>query len=230
MEPRIWAEGLRADGQGLSFVVDGDWGRKTIRAPLLGRFNIANLLAVYGALLSQGDALEDLAERTATLQSVPGRMQLLGGGDRPAVVVDYAHTPDALEQALSALREHGDGRLHCLFGCGGDRDPGKRPLMGRIGERLADRLMLTDDNPRSESGEAIIAQIVTGLEHPEQVEIERRRGHAIDRIIAAARPGELVLIAGKGHERYQQIGDLKHPFDDVEEARAALERHFGGGA
>jgi UDP-N-acetylmuramoyl-L-alanyl-D-glutamate--2,6-diaminopimelate ligase len=237
--PRIFARACRADGLGLSFQLDGDWGAMPIRVPLLGRFNIANLLAAYGVLLSQGASLEELARRTESLESVPGRMQLLGGGnrpdrrhrpDRPTVVVDYAHTPDALEQALTSLREHASGRLHCLFGCGGERDPGKRPLMGAVAERLADRLVISDDNPRREPGEAIIEEILGGLQEPGKARIERARARAIDTIIAEAKPGDLVLIAGKGHERYQQIGDLRHPFDDVAEAQTALDRHFRGEA
>jgi UDP-N-acetylmuramoyl-L-alanyl-D-glutamate--2,6-diaminopimelate ligase len=150
-------------------------------------------------------------------------MNRLGGADGPLVVVDYAHTPDALQQALTSLRAHCDGRLVCVFGCGGERDRGKRPQMGAIAEQLADRIIITDDNPRGEDGDAIVAQIADGLAHAERATIQRDRGAAIALALRDARAGDVVLIAGKGHEPYQEIGGRKLPFDDLDVARRALE-------
>jgi UDP-N-acetylmuramoyl-L-alanyl-D-glutamate--2,6-diaminopimelate ligase len=151
-------------------------------------------------------------------------MNRLGGiAELPLVVVDYAHTPDALEQALNALRAHCEGRLICVFGCGGERDAGKRPQMGEIAERLADSIIVTDDNPRGEDGNLIVAQIVAGLRQPEAATVERDRAAAIHRALAMASAGDVVLIAGKGHETYQEGATGKRPFDDLAVAREALE-------
>jgi len=158
------------------------------------------------------------------MEPVNGRMNRLGGfGNEPLVVVDYAHTPDALEQALTALRAHCAGQLICVFGCGGDRDAGKRPVMGEIAERLADSIVVTDDNPRSEDGDVIVAQIVAGLSRPAQAKVERDRAAAIRWAVTRAKPGDVVLVAGKGHETYQESAAGKRPFDDFAVARAALE-------
>jgi UDP-N-acetylmuramoyl-L-alanyl-D-glutamate--2,6-diaminopimelate ligase len=151
-------------------------------------------------------------------------MNRLGGDERlPLVVVDYAHTPDALEQALTALRAHTAGRLLCVFGCGGERDGGKRPQMGAIAERLADEIVITDDNPRGEDGNAIVAAIRAGLAEPSRATVLRDRARAIRLAIERAWPGDTVLVAGKGHEPYQEVNGTKLPFDDLVEARAALE-------
>jgi UDP-N-acetylmuramoyl-L-alanyl-D-glutamate--2,6-diaminopimelate ligase len=151
-------------------------------------------------------------------------MNRLGGiAGLPLVVVDYAHTPDALEQALSALRAHCEGQLICVFGCGGERDAGKRPEMGEIAERLADQIFITDDNPRGEDGDVIVAQIVAGLRQPAAATVERDRAVAIDRAMELAVAGDVVLIAGKGHETYQEGATGKRPFDDLAVARHALE-------
>ena len=150
-------------------------------------------------------------------------MNRLGGENAlPLVVVDYAHTPDALEQALTSLRAHAHGTLICVFGCGGERDAGKRPEMGRIAEALADLVIVTDDNPRGEDGNAIVDEIVSGLENPERVTVERDRRKAIALAIHAAHAGDIVLIAGKGHEPYQEIAGVRHPFDDLAVARDVL--------
>jgi UDP-N-acetylmuramoyl-L-alanyl-D-glutamate--2,6-diaminopimelate ligase len=148
------------------------------------------------------------------------------GGERglPLVVIDYAHTPDALEQALAALRPHCAGRLICVFGCGGERDAGKRPLMGAIAARLADVALVTDDNPRGEDGDAIVAQIVAGMTAAKAMTVERDRAVAIAQALQLARSGDVVLIAGKGHETYQEGAAGKHPFDDMAVAHAVLER------
>ena len=209
---------------GLAFTLRTPWGTARVQSPLLGRFNVANLLAVAAVLGDQGVAFADLVAALSDLQPIAGRMNRLGGeAGRPLVVVDYAHTPDALEQALTALRAHCAGRLICVFGCGGERDAGKRPQMGAIAERLADVSIVTDDNPRGEDGDAIVAQILAGMSAPATV--LRDRAAAIGHALAMARPEDVVLIAGKGHETYQEDARGKHPFDDRAVARAWLETH-----
>jgi UDP-N-acetylmuramoyl-L-alanyl-D-glutamate--2,6-diaminopimelate ligase len=191
---------------------------------LLGRFNVDNLLAVAGALHALGDAPADIARTLSRLQPIHGRMNRLGGdGQRPLVVIDYAHTPDALEQALSSLRDHAPARLICVFGCGGERDVGKRPLMAACAERLADRVIVTDDNPRGEDGDAIMADILAGFAKSEAVTVQRDRAQAIARAIGEAGPDDIVLIAGKGHEPYQEVAGVRHEFDDTAVARQCLE-------
>ena len=195
-----------------------------VESPLLGRFNIDNLLAVAGALRALGWTLPEIGAVLSQLKPVDGRMSRVGGNEhQPLVVVDYAHTPDALEQALSSVREHTPGRLTCVFGCGGDRDRGKRPQMAAIAERLADRVIVTDDNPRNEDGDAIVAEICAGFADADAVAVERNRVAAITQALAEARPGDVVLVAGKGHEAYQEIAGVKHPLDDLAIARELLE-------
>jgi UDP-N-acetylmuramoyl-L-alanyl-D-glutamate--2,6-diaminopimelate ligase len=215
-ERHVAAERLVVDVTGLRLHVRSSWGEGELVSPLLGRFNAANLLAVLAVLLESGVPLDAALARVGALRTVPGRMERLGGGDRPLVVVDYAHTPDALAQVLGALREHCAGRLFCVFGCGGERDRGKRPLMGEVAETLADRVVVTDDNPRHEDGDAIVAEILAGLREPGRAAVERNRARAIALAVGEARPGDIVLVAGKGHEPYQQIGDLRLPFSDRE--------------
>jgi UDP-N-acetylmuramoyl-L-alanyl-D-glutamate--2,6-diaminopimelate ligase len=154
----------------------------------------------------------------------PGRLQRVAHPHDVLVFVDYAHTPDALEQALSSLRAHAHGRLLCVFGCGGERDAGKRPQMAGIAERLADGVIVTDDNPRGEDGDAIVADILRGFADASRVIVERDRARAIAIAIDAANADDVVLIAGKGHEPYQEIAGVRHPFDDTGVAKAALER------
>lgn len=197
-------------------------GEGLLHSPLLGRFNLSNLLAVIGSLLGLEYALDEILHVMPQLQAPAGRMQRLGGGSRPLVVVDYAHTPDALEKVLEALRPHARGRLLCLFGCGGDRDRGKRPLMAAVAERLADAVLVTDDNPRSESPEQIFADIRSGISIPEKVTYLHGRGQAIARLIAGAEVGDVLLLAGKGHEDYQEINGVRQPFSDIEEVAKAL--------
>jgi UDP-N-acetylmuramoyl-L-alanyl-D-glutamate--2,6-diaminopimelate ligase len=195
-----------------------------VASPLLGRFNADNLLAVAGVLHALDAAPAAIAALLSQLQPIHGRMNRLGGNGRPVVVVDYAHTPDALEQALASLRAHCSGRLVCVFGCGGERDRGKRPEMGAVAEALADRVVLTDDNPRGEDGDTIIEQILAGFSQPARVVVERDRAIAIGEAITGAQPGDVVLVAGKGHEPYQEAGGKRRPFEDVAVARTALER------
>jgi len=223
---RLRAEGLELTGEGLRFTLVESAAatvqRAEIASPLLGRFNADNLLAVAGALRAFGFDFEAVATVLPQLQPVQGRMTRLGGHAKPLVVVDYAHTPDALEKALDTLRTHTPGRLVCVFGCGGERDAAKRPAMGAIAERLADDVVVTDDNPRGEDGDAIIAAIRGGMRAPDRARVERDRRAAIVEAIASAAPGDSVLIAGKGHETYQERGGVRMPFDDAAEAARAL--------
>ncbi|TXH12796.1 MAG: UDP-N-acetylmuramoyl-L-alanyl-D-glutamate--2,6-diaminopimelate ligase [Gammaproteobacteria bacterium] len=197
-------------------------GRSTVDTGLVGEYNVSNLLAIAAVLHDTAMPAFEIARRLSEVTPPPGRMERLGGAGEPLVVVDYAHTPDALENALRALRPTAnarDGKLRVVFGCGGDRDPGKRPQMGALAEQLADHVLVTSDNPRSEAPQAIIDQIVAGMSRPE-VEIDREA--AIRRCIAEASVSDVVLLAGKGHEPYQEIAGVRHPFSDVDQAQAAL--------
>ena len=207
-------------GQSFSLVLPN--GRVAVDTALVGRYNVSNLLAVAAVLHDAGLPAAEVARRIADLTPPPGRMERVGGNGEPLVVIDYAHTPDALENALKALRDVAtprDGRLCVVFGCGGDRDKGKRPQMGRIAERLADRVLVTSDNPRSESPQAIIDEILAGMTH---AEVETDRATAIRRAVAEAAASDVILLAGKGHEPYQDLGSVRLPFSDVEQAQAAL--------
>ncbi|MCR5866718.1 UDP-N-acetylmuramoyl-L-alanyl-D-glutamate--2,6-diaminopimelate ligase [Aquincola sp. J276] len=217
-----------ADG-GLAFeVIEGDRGA-LVRSTLIGDFNVHNLLVVIGGLRALGVSLHDAASVVPFFTPVPGRMQrvqLNSQAPLPELVVDYAHTPDALEKALLALRPFAQargGRLICVFGCGGNRDATKRPQMGAIAARLAQRVLLTSDNPRGEDPEAILAQIAAGIErgHVDATVIADRRA-AIAEAVNSAGPNDVILLAGKGHEDYQEIQGVKHPFSDAAEALAAL--------
>jgi len=194
---------------------------------LLGRFNASNLLAVLAVMLTRGVSLERALREIAHVRGVPGRMECFGGNGQPLVVVDYSHTPDALEQVLVSLREHAGGAIHCVFGCGGDRDRGKRSQMGAIAERLGDRVILTDDNPRGENGDAIVDEILGGMDRPDRVRVERQRALAIRFAIATAGAQDLVLIAGKGHETTQTVGDLKIHFSDGAQVLQVLQERGG---
>lgn len=219
----VRAEDLHLDGRGIRFMLHAGGQAHPVRSPLLGRFNVDNLLAVAATLFALGMAPALVAETLSQLVPVDGRMNRLGGeGGQPLVVIDYAHTPDALEQALASLRGHTAGRLLCVFGCGGERDTGKRPQMAAIAERLADRVVVTDDNPRREDGDAIVAGILSGFADPSRVVVQRDRARAIALAIAEAGADDVVLVAGKGHEPYQEIDGIRHPFDDTEVARDLL--------
>ncbi|MDQ2701582.1 MAG: UDP-N-acetylmuramoyl-L-alanyl-D-glutamate--2,6-diaminopimelate ligase [Pseudomonadota bacterium] len=223
----VRAENVDLGGEGIGFdLVVGD-ERRSVQSPLLGRFNIDNLVAVAGVLHALGNDADAIAGVLPKLQPIPGRMNRLGGGTLPLVVIDYSHKPDALKQALESLHGHAHGRLTCVFGCGGDRDRGKRPQMAAIAEAAAHAVIVTDDNPRTEDGDAIVADIMAGFRDPSKVVVERDRRRAIERAIGAAGPGDIVLVAGKGHETYQEIAGVKHAFDDSEVARAALARRGG---
>ena len=231
--PEFHATDITTDLDGLKFVMATPLGTAVISSRLLGLFNVANLLGVAASLHVLGWPLARIAEALRELESVPGRMNRYGGGHRPLTVVDYAHTPDALEQTLASLRDHFNGRtpvsgsrpgrLHCVFGCGGERDAGKRPQMAAIAETLADTVIVTDDNPRGEDGDAIVADILAGFARPSSVVVQRDRARAIRDAIDGAVAGDIVLIAGKGHERYQEISGRRLDFDDAAQVRVALE-------
>ena len=229
-KPAVSGTKLQLDADGLHMMVNTPWGSSELHSPLLGRFNALNLLAAITTLGCLGIPLQTSVTRLAQVDGIAGRMQLLNrnrdAGREPLVVVDYAHTPDALQQVLEALREHTRGHLWLIFGCGGERDQAKRPAMGDIAERFADRVIVTWDNPRNEEPGYIIGQILGGMDQPAAAHVERDRRAAIESTIAAAQPDDLVLIAGKGHEDYQLIGNERLPFSDSELALAALEaRH-----
>lgn len=191
-----------------------------------GDFNLSNVLAVTAAALACGMAAEDIVRRLPQLTAVPGRLQAIECGADISVLVDFAHTADALESALTAIRSHSRQQLWCVFGCGGDRDKGKRPLMAATAERLADKVVVTSDNPRSESPQRIINDVLTGFRQPDEVAVNVDRAAAIDYAVASAAAGDCLLIAGKGHENYQIIGDEKIAFSDLLVADQALERRL----
>ena len=230
----LLADALQAAPGGLRFALHWEGQRHDLQVRLVAPFNVSNLLAVAGALLCRGLPADDIARSIARLTPPEGRMQLLGGVGEPLVVIDYAHSPDALAKVLEAVRETAAarrGRLVCVFGCGGDRDPGKRPLMGEIAVQLADRVVLTSDNPRSEDPLRIIADIAAAC--PADVDRVVDRAQAIALAIAEAGPDDVVVLAGKGHEPYQEVLGQRVPFSDLDQARLALQawhRTHGVGA
>ena len=215
---------LRATGAGLTLAIESSWGAGTLRSRLVGEFNAENLLAVLGVLLGWRIPLQLALVALGNCVAPPGRMEAFGGGAQPLVLVDYAHTPDALAKVLVAARAHARGRVHCVFGCGGDRDPGKRPLMGAIAEDHADVVIVTDDNPRTEASDAIIGQVLAGLRDRAAAQVIADRREAIHHALAEADPGDVVMIAGKGHEDYQVVGHEVRPFSDRAVVQDALGR------
>ena len=225
----VWAR-LRALAPipgGMRLELETSAGAASLELGLIGRLNAAHVLAVLLVLLSRGLDLDRALRALAKVRGVPGRLEPFGGAGVPLVVVDHAQTPDTLEETLLNLRAHARGRLICVFGCGGDRDTGKRPLMGAVAERLADQVLLTDDNPRREEGHAIIDQILGGMKQPTRAAIERRRGLAIRRAIATAGRDDVVLVAGKGHETHQDLGDRQVHFSDRAQVQQALVERMG---
>lgn len=224
----VLATDLKLHQQGLTMHVATPQGDAIVNAPVLGRFNAYNVLAVLAALLALKVSLSEAVAAIAKIKPVAGRMQQFGGDCKPLVVVDYAHTPDALEKVLATLREQVQGKLICVFGCGGDRDAGKRPLMGRVAAKLADCLIVTSDNPRSEDPADIIRQVVSGIDGAYLAEADRAT--AIKQAVQSARGGDIVLIAGKGHEDYQEIAGVKTPFSDAAVALEALNAYEAANA
>lgn len=219
----IRIESVRTLPHGLSFTVVSSWGESNIALSLMGRFNVSNAVVALGVMLECGVDFNEAINNLALLKTVKGRMEMFNADGGPAVVVDFAHTPDALQQALQSLRGHAPGKLICVFGCGGDRDKGKRPQMGKIAEQLADEVILTDDNPRHEDPVLIIKNILNGMSSPEAVLVEQNRSKAIRMAIRRAGEGDVVLVAGKGHESYQMVGDLKLSYSDQQTVQAVLE-------
>nr|WP_255662413.1 UDP-N-acetylmuramoyl-L-alanyl-D-glutamate--2,6-diaminopimelate ligase [Acidovorax sp. D4N7] len=227
---RLQAKDITLGREGLQFTVIEDAHSHVLRTRLVGQYNVANLLGVLAALRALGLGLDQAVAACAELEPVPGRMQQIAQPGQPLVAVDYAHTPDALEQALQALRpaaRQRGGRLWCIFGCGGNRDASKRPLMGAAAQRHADCVVVTSDNPRGEDPDAIIAQILGGMVPSQQLHSEADRAAAIAETLAEAGPKDVVLIAGKGHEDYQEIAGVKRAFSDMAEARKALAAREG---
>lgn len=225
----VQGRNLRLGLDGLQFDAVTPWGTIPVKSAALGRFNASNLLGTLAVLLASGISLNDAGKALAALKPVTGRAQFFGGGTRPLVVVDYAHTPDALEKMLLTLREIGGAPNHpkrplltCVFGCGGDRDRGKRAMMGHIASQFADQVIVTSDNPRSEDPVAIIADIRKGVKG--HADIIESRPAAVRQAILTAPRGGIVLIAGKGHENYQDIKGVRHPYSDAAEVKFALAR------
>jgi UDP-N-acetylmuramoyl-L-alanyl-D-glutamate--2,6-diaminopimelate ligase len=232
---RLRAVDVRYDDGGLRFTLVEAGAKVDVRTRLIGDYNVANLLAAIGGLRALGVSLADAARVCPGLTPVPGRMDRVPSAlAAPQVVVDYAHTPDALEKALLALQPFAaqrGGALWCVFGCGGNRDQGKRPLMGALAQRLAQRVVVTSDNPRSEAPGFILLQIVAGLSgSQERVKVIEDRRAAIAHAVRHADARDVILVAGKGHEDYQEINGVKHHFSDLEEAAAALARREGAAA
>jgi len=231
LQPGCHGRWLKADAveyhdNGAHICFSSSWGNGEIDSPLMGAFNVSNLMLALATLLALDYPLAALIDAAPRLQPVNGRMEVFSAAGKPTVVVDYAHTPDALEKALEAARLHCTGKLWCLFGCGGDRDKGKRPLMGAIAEQFADVVVITDDNPRSEDPQAIVNDILTGLLDPGRARVVSGRAQAVTNTIMQAQPDDIVLVAGKGHEDYQIIGTHRLDYSD----RATVAALLGGTA
>ncbi|PSW09655.1 UDP-N-acetylmuramoyl-L-alanyl-D-glutamate--2,6-diaminopimelate ligase [Photobacterium rosenbergii] len=219
----LWLESVEYSAKGVTVAFDSSWGAGQFTAPLVGAFNVTNLLLSLATLLATGHEMAALLAVAPQLQAVTGRMEVFQKPDKPMMVVDYAHTPDALEKALQALRVHCHGKLWCIFGCGGDRDRGKRPLMAVAAESLADKVILTDDNPRSEAPEAIMADMLAGLAQPDQARTIHDRREACQWALTHAGADDIVLVAGKGHEDYQILADRTIHYSDRETVAELLE-------
>lgn len=220
--PAVYATHTEFSLQGIKAHVVTPWGEGELQLSLIGRFNLSNALAVLAALGSLNYPLPQILSALANLKPVSGRMQIVSGANEPLVVVDYAHKPDALLQVLKALSAHKKGKLICVFGCGGERDRAKRPLMAQIAEANADQVIVTNDNPRHEAPEAIVAEIMQGFNDPARITVEYDRKAAIKLALQSAGADDCILIAGKGGETYQLIGDESRPFCDVSTAKSIL--------
>jgi UDP-N-acetylmuramoyl-L-alanyl-D-glutamate--2,6-diaminopimelate ligase len=221
--PDIYADEITLHKNGITATIHSAANKAVLNSPLYGRFNLYNLLATFGVLLHAGVDFDQAMQRLASIQSISGRMQVLHKPGHPTIIVDYAHTPDALQQALEALKAHEFGQTWCVFGCGGDRDRAKRPVMGAIAERLASHVVLTNDNPRHETPEKIIDDIQSGMSTARHVVVELDRARAIDYALSNASSDDVVLVAGKGHETYQQVGDSRLPFSDQQVVQQILD-------
>ena len=224
---RLQALDVHYDAQGLVFTLVEEGERTELRTALIGQYNVANMLGVLATLRALQVPLAQAVQACSGLLPVPGRMECLTAAGQPLVAVDYAHTSDAIEKALQALRplaEQRGGQLWCVFGCGGDRDPAKRPLMAQAAENGADRVVITSDNPRTEDPKAIIAQVLCGLEQTNGVLVQADRALAIAAAVQQAAPQDVVLVAGKGHEDYQEINGQRTHFSDQEHVQMALDK------
>lgn len=219
---RLTAGAIKHNPEGISFIASLDNGEsRSVSLPVYGDFNIENILSVIAVLLAMGLPLAEAAQRLEKVSPVIGRMQRISNDRSLLIFIDYAHSPDALEKVLSSARKHCQGELWAVFGCGGNRDAGKRSQMGAVADQLADRIVITDDNPRYENAEAITGAIVSGC-RSKKAEIIHNRREAIRKAIHSAKPGDCLVIAGKGHEQYQEINGEKLPFSDVEAVQSAL--------
>ena len=225
----VYSESLTFSKSGYSALVNTPFGCKKLSGELLGRFNFSNVLAVIATIISlmarENSGRLDLAkiiDSISSLSSADGRMEIVNSPNEITTIVDYAHTPDSLKNALETLKCHSKGEIWCVFGCGGNRDEGKRPIMGEIAELFADHIVITDDNPRNEPGDRIVSQILSGIQTHHNVSIIRNRAKAISHVIASASPADLILIAGKGHETYQEISGRRVIFSDKAHAKSAL--------
>ncbi|MGF1692817.1 UDP-N-acetylmuramoyl-L-alanyl-D-glutamate--2,6-diaminopimelate ligase [Photobacterium kagoshimensis] len=223
--PRLWLTDVAYSTQGVTLSFDSSWGAGSFTAPLVGSFNVMNIMLALATLLATGHDIEQLIATAPQLKAVIGRMEVFQKADKPLMVVDYAHTPDALEKALQALQVHCDGKLWCIFGCGGDRDTGKRPMMAAIAEQHADQIILTDDNPRSENPESIMNDMKAGLVSADQARVIHDRFSACQYALTHAAPQDIVLVAGKGHEDYQILADRTIHYSDRETVQTLLETH-----
>lgn len=224
-ERYVCVDTFTAQPLGLDLAIESSWGREQLHSRLIGAFNVENLSAVLATLLAYEVPFAEAVAAVERSSAPPGRLEMLTAPSRPVVLIDYAHTPDALDKALRAVRAHCPGRLSLVFGCGGDRDTGKRPLMGAIAETGADAIVITDDNPRSEDGDVIVTHILAGMREPQRAHVERDRAAAIRYAIEQAGAGDVVLIAGKGHEDYQIVGKTTRPFSDREVASTVMRAH-----
>lgn len=219
----LYCENIEFSEYGIKASLVSPQGKGLLQTKLVGRFNLSNILAVVGSLLGLGYDLATVLMTIPKLSAPAGRMQREGGDGRPTVVIDYAHTPDALEKVISALRPHVKNKLWCVFGCGGSRDKGKRGAMAEIAERLADNVVITDDNPREESSADIIEDILQGFKNPQLVNVMPDRRQAIWQTVQQATENDVVLVAGKGHEDYQEVMGKRTYFSDFEEVNKALQ-------
>lgn len=224
--PSVWATNIEYAESGITIEFDGHWNSGRLHAPLIGEFNASNVMLAFTTLLSLGFDKQQLIDTAVELKPVLGRMELFQAPNRAKLVVDYAHTPDALEKALSALRVHCSGKLWAIFGCGGDRDTGKRPMMAAIAEKLADKAILTDDNPRSEAANLIVQDMLKGLEKPGLAIVEHDRFKAAEYAFTHADENDIILLAGKGHEDYQVLAHETVHYSDRETAQSLLGLHL----